>query len=61
VPHLGRKGRGDLNVTVRVVVPTRLSSEQRKLVEQLGRTLPKLEVKDKDKGIFDRIRELLGG
>jgi molecular chaperone DnaJ len=61
VPHLGHKGRGDLNVALRVVVPTRLTGEQRKLIEQLGKTLPKLEVKDKDKSIFDRIRDLLAG
>jgi hypothetical protein len=41
-------------------VPTRLNAEQRKLLEQLGKTLPKLEVKDKDKSIFERIRDLLG-
>ena len=62
VPHLGSKGRGDLHVTVRVIVPTKLSSEQRKLLDQLAKTLPKLEIKakDKDKSIFDRIRDLLG-
>ena len=48
-PHLGAKGRGDLHVTVRVIVPTKLSAEQRKLLEQLGKTLPKLEIKDKEK------------
>jgi molecular chaperone DnaJ len=60
VPQLGARGRGDLHVTVRVMVPTRLTAEQRKLLEQLGKTLPKLEVKDKDKSIFERIRDLLG-
>ena len=35
-----RKGRGDLHVTVRVVVPDALSGEQRKLIEQLAKTLP---------------------
>lgn len=60
VPHLGGRGRGDLQVVVRVIVPARLTAEQRKLLEQLGRTLPTLEVKDKDKSIFARIRDLLG-
>ena len=40
VPHLGGRGRGDLHVTVRVVVPTKLTAEQRKLIDQLGKTLP---------------------
>ncbi len=60
VPHLGGRGRGDLHVTLRVMVPKRLNAEQRKLLEQLGKTLPRLEVKDKDKSIFERIRDLLG-
>jgi molecular chaperone DnaJ len=63
VPHLGARGRGDLHVAVRVVVPSKLTGEQRKLVEQLGKTLPKLETTkgEKDgKSIFERIRELLG-
>lgn len=59
-PHLGGRGRGDLHVSLRVIVPTRLTVEQRKLLEQLATTLPKLEVKDKDRSIFKRIRDLLG-
>jgi molecular chaperone DnaJ len=63
VPHLGARGRGDLHVAVRVVVPTKLTAEQRKLLEQLGKTLPRLEPTrgEKDgKSIFERIRDLLG-
>ena len=37
VPHLGGRGRGDLHVTVRVVVPTKLTAEQRKLLEDFAR------------------------
>ena len=40
VPALGGKGRGDLHVLVRVVVPKHLTAEQRKLFEQLAKTLP---------------------
>jgi molecular chaperone DnaJ len=62
IARVGSKGRGDLHVTVRVVVPSRLSSEQRKLVEQLGKTLPVPEArsKDKDKTILDRMKDILG-
>jgi molecular chaperone DnaJ len=60
VPHLGSKGRGDLHVTVRVVVPTRLSHEQRSLFEQLAKTLPPLEIHEKDRTLFDRMKDMLG-
>ena len=40
VPALGGRGRGDLHVLVRVVVPKHLTAEQRKLFEQLAKTLP---------------------
>ncbi len=36
VPHLGRRGRGDLYLTVQVVVPDHLKKDERRLVEQLA-------------------------
>jgi molecular chaperone DnaJ len=60
VPHLGSRGRGDLHVAVRVVVPTRLSAEQRRLFEQLAKTLPLGDLKAKDKSFFDKVRQILG-
>ena len=36
VPHLNRRGRGDLYVTVHVTVPKDLRRDERKLVEQLA-------------------------
>jgi len=36
MPNLGRRGRGDLFVTVHVATPTDLSREERRLLEQLG-------------------------
>jgi len=60
VPQLGSRGRGDLHVLVRVVVPKHLTSEQRKLFEQLAKTLPIPDLKDKDKSLLDRMKDLLG-
>ena len=60
VPHLGSKGRGDLHVTVRVVVPTKLTPEQRGLLEQLAQTLPPPEIKERDRTLFDRMKDMLG-
>jgi len=60
VPHLGSKGRGDLHVTIRVVVPTKLTAEQRRLLEQLAKTLPVPEIREKDRTILDRMKDMLG-
>ena len=60
VPALGGRARGDLHVLVRVVVPKHLTSEQRKLFEQLGRTIPVPDLKDKDKSLLERMKDLLG-
>jgi molecular chaperone DnaJ len=59
VPHLGGKGRGDLHVTVRVVVPSRLSGEQRKLLEQLSKTLPTPELTAKERSFAERVKDIL--
>jgi hypothetical protein len=47
-------------VLVRVVVPRRLTSEQRKLFEQLSKTLPVPDLADKDRSLLDRMKDLLG-
>ncbi|HKC11243.1 MAG TPA: molecular chaperone DnaJ [Vicinamibacteria bacterium] len=60
IPHLGGKGRGDLHVLVRVVVPTRLAPEHRKLFEQISKTLPVPDLKDRDRSLFDRMKDILG-
>jgi molecular chaperone DnaJ len=60
VPHLGSRGRGDLHVTVRVVVPAKLTAEQRRLLEQLARTLPTPSLDDKDRSFFGKVKDILG-
>jgi len=60
VPHLGGRGRGDLHVTVRVVVPTKLTAEQRKLVDQLGKSLPSPEEQEKDRSFLGKVKDILG-
>src|SRR5438105_628012 len=59
VPHLGGRGRGDLHVTVRVVVPTKLTPEQRRLVEQLGKSLPSPEEQEKDRSFMGKVKDIL--
>ncbi len=58
-PHGG--GRGDLYYHVRVVTPTKLTKEQRKLMEQLHATL-KVDNKPAERGssIFDKVKDIFG-
>jgi molecular chaperone DnaJ len=60
VPHLGSRGRGDLHVTVRVAVPTKLTPDQRRLLEQLAKTLPVPSLDDKDRSFFGKVKDILG-
>ncbi len=56
-------GRGDQMVFVAVEVPTKLSDEQRKLFEQLSKTMGS-EVqpqKNNGKGFFDRVIDFISG
>ncbi|MFL6204617.1 MAG: molecular chaperone DnaJ [Acidimicrobiales bacterium] len=55
VPHLERRGRGDLIVRVSVDVPTDLDEEQEELLRQLA-SLRGDEVAPADAGFFSRIR-----
>jgi molecular chaperone DnaJ len=58
-PHGG--GRGDLYYHVRVLTPTKLTKEQRKLMEQLDATL-KIDNKPAERGssIFDKVKDIFG-
>jgi len=54
-------GKGDLYYHVRVLTPTKLTREQRKLIEQLGATL-KVDNKpaDRNSSIFDKVKDIFG-
>jgi molecular chaperone DnaJ len=58
-PHGG--GKGDLYYHVRVLTPSKLTREQRKLIEQLGATL-KVENKPAERGssLFDKVKDIFG-
>ncbi len=59
-PHLRATGRGDQKVIVNVEIPSRLTSEQRVLFEQLSQTLG-TEVRPQEKSFLDILKEVLGG
>jgi molecular chaperone DnaJ len=67
MPDVGGRGRGDLQVTVKVSIPKKLSKEQRKLLEDLATTLPPEPAEpqavghgDDDKGLFNRVKDIFG-
>jgi len=55
VAVLNSSSRGDLYVHVVVKMPTRLTRDQRKLLEQLRDTLP-VENKPVEKGLFEKVK-----
>lgn len=61
VPFLRQNGRGDQVVIARVMVPTKLNDHQRKLLQELGKTLEGSAPSDeRDDSFFGRIKDALG-
>jgi molecular chaperone DnaJ len=60
VPHLRGNGRGDQLVIVNVEIPARLNNDQRKLFEQLAKSLGS-EVRPQERSFLDWLKETLGG
>ena len=56
MPRLRRRGRGDLKVVVDVLVPTRLSGEQRELLEQFEAASGQETYNGTGGSFFDRLR-----
>jgi len=64
VPILGERGRGDQYVTINVIIPTKLTKEQRQLYESLEKLsvneeLPKQQPHN-EKNIFDKVKDIFG-
>jgi molecular chaperone DnaJ len=59
MPALGRSRRGNLRVVVNVVIPRRLSEEQRDLLEQLSATISEENLRS-DESMFAKLRRALG-
>ena len=62
VPHLRRSGaRGDEIVIVNVNIPKHLTSEQRRLFNELAKTMGKEVVPQQaEKGFFDKLKDAFG-
>jgi molecular chaperone DnaJ len=59
MPSLARGRRGDLRVVVNVVIPRRLSEEQRELLERLEQTLTPENLRSEE-SLFGKLRRALG-
>ncbi len=59
IPHLHRSGRGDQLITIVVWVPTKLSKEDKKILQQLSRS-DTFTPPSTSKSFFKKFRETLG-
>jgi molecular chaperone DnaJ len=68
MPDVNGRGRGDLFATIQVQTPRKLNKEQRKLIEELGKALPKDKFEPRPRGgdeqdernLFDRVKDMFG-
>jgi molecular chaperone DnaJ len=69
MPDVNGRGRGDLFATVQVLTPKKLTKEQRQLLDQLAKMLPKEKFEPRPRGdntaedernLFDRVKDMFG-
>jgi molecular chaperone DnaJ len=67
MPDVSGRGRGDLYFTVQAVTPKKLNKEQRSLLDQLSKVLPKekfeprpRDAEEDEKNIFDKVKDIFG-
>jgi molecular chaperone DnaJ len=67
MPDVSGRGRGDLFFTAQAVTPKKLTKEQRTLLEQLNKALPKetfqprpLDGTGDEKNLFEKVKDIFG-
>ncbi len=66
MPNVNGRGYGDLYVGVKVMVPKKLSREQKTLIEDLDQTMPDrvdtpmASDQDEDRPFFERVKDIFG-
>ncbi len=61
VPHLREHGRGDLQVHLKVKIPTELTDEQKRLFRQLGETFGTGNAPAENRSFFDKVKDVFTG
>ena len=64
MPNVSGRGQGDLHVIARVAVPKKLTKDQKRLLEELARTMPEEKLdgdtEPGDKPFFERVKDIFG-
>lgn len=60
IPNVRGFGKGDQLVTVKLEVPRRLNAHQKSILREFAKA-GGVEVKEEDKGFFNRVKDTLGG
>jgi molecular chaperone DnaJ len=64
MPNVSGRGHGDLHVIARVTVPSKLTKEQKHLLEELRKTLPvggfDEDGEESEKPFFERVKDIFG-
>jgi molecular chaperone DnaJ len=67
MPDVSGRGRGDLFATIQVQTPKKLNKDQRRLLEELAKALPKERFEPRprvdeqdERNLFDRVKDMFG-
>jgi DnaJ-class molecular chaperone len=68
MPDVNGRGHGDMFATMQVQTPHKLNKEQRHLLEQLQKALPKEQFEPRardeqeqdERNLFDRVKDMFG-
>jgi molecular chaperone DnaJ len=61
IPSLNGRGRGSVNVVIRVQTPTKLSHEERKLLEDFAKARGESLEAEPDKSFFEKVKDAFTG
>jgi molecular chaperone DnaJ len=65
MPNVSGRGHGDLYVVSRIAVPRKLSKDQKRLLEELAKTMPQEQLErgaadTDDKPFFEKVKDIFG-